>query len=76
MSWPFDEDEHMMQLKEFMTLGGHFEQLTFQRDELVHTFTTLAQFGAQAATGEFFIWRVKSLDTHILKQEEMTEVLL
>ena len=26
------------------------------RDELVLTFTTLAQFGAQAATGEFFIF--------------------
>lgn len=56
MSWPFEEDEHLMERGQFMRLGGHFEPLLFRRDELVQTFTTLAQFGAQAATGEYFIF--------------------
>jgi hypothetical protein len=56
ISWPFEEDEHMMERGQLMKLSRRFAQLTFQRDELVLTFTTLAQFGAQAATGEFFIF--------------------
>ena len=51
-----DEDDNNKEHGQFMPPRGRFEELTFQRTDLVLAFTTLAQFGAQAATGEFFIF--------------------
>ena len=52
--WPYDESEHLVSEEELDTMG-RYTQLEVERDSLVQQLTTLAQFGAQAATGKFFI---------------------
>lgn len=52
--WPFDQEEHVLREDQLHMLG-HFERLEVDRDWLVQTLTTLADFGRQAATGKFFL---------------------
>lgn len=55
--WPFDESEHLVSEDQLGTFG-RYEYVEIDRDELVRVLTLLAQFGEQAATGEFFIFHV------------------
>lgn len=52
--WPYDEPKHFLSESELHTLGRSMP-LEIDRDYLVQQLTTLAQFGAQAATGKFFL---------------------
>lgn len=52
--WPFDESEHLVREDQLHTLG-RYECLEVERDWVVQMLTTLAYYGEQAATGEFFI---------------------
>lgn len=52
--WPFEEPEHLIREDQLHILGN-YEHLEIDRDRLVRTLTTLAWFGEQTATGEFFI---------------------
>jgi hypothetical protein len=52
--WPYDESEHLVSEDELHTMGRYM-QLEVDRDSFVQQLTTLAQFGAQASTGKFFI---------------------
>ncbi|GCF07604.1 hypothetical protein [Dictyobacter arantiisoli] len=52
--WPYQESEHIMNEDQLETLG-QYTQLEIDRDRLIQQLTTLAQFGKQAATGDFFI---------------------
>lgn len=52
--WPFDEDEHLVS-EDQLHMFGNYEHLDIDRDWLVEMLTTLAWFGEQAKTGEFFI---------------------
>ncbi|HEV2655089.1 MAG TPA: hypothetical protein VGT82_09015 [Ktedonobacteraceae bacterium] len=52
--WPYEEPEHLIAENELDTIGSH-QYLLVDRDSLIQQLTTLAEFGAQAATGKFFI---------------------
>lgn len=52
--WPFDELEHLVSEDQLHTLGS-YEHLDIDRDWLLQMLTTLAWFGEQTTTGEFFI---------------------
>jgi hypothetical protein len=55
--WPYEESEHLIAENELGTMG-HYQYLSVDRDSLVQRLTKLAEFGAQAATGEFFIFHI------------------
>ena len=52
--WPYEESEHLVHEDELHTIGS-YDRLEVERDRFVQQLTTLAEFGAQAATGKFFI---------------------
>ncbi len=52
--WPYDESEHLISEAELHTMGS-YTLLQVDRDNLVHQFAQLANFGVQTATGSFFI---------------------
>ncbi len=54
LTWPFEEKEHILDPTQLDQLG-EYEYVEVERDWLVETFATLAQFGAQVATGEYFL---------------------
>ena len=51
--WPYNEPEHIMKEDQLYKLEKH-KRLEVNRDWLIHQLTMLAQFGEQAATGNFF----------------------
>lgn len=57
LTWPFDEKEHVLN-STLLDQLGEYEYVEVEQDWLMKTFTTLAQFGAQAATGEYFILHI------------------
>ena len=53
--WPYEESEHLFSEHDFFKKRGGYLQIDVGRDYLVRQLTTLSQFGAQAATGRYFI---------------------
>jgi hypothetical protein len=52
--WPFEEPEHMMNEYQLEDLGSYM-QMGIDRNKLVSELTTLAEFGAKTATGQYFV---------------------
>ena len=53
-SWPFDEDERILNAMQLHWLGA-YEYVEVEKAWLLDIFTKLAQYGEQAATGEYYI---------------------
>lgn len=52
--WPFGEQDHRVNEHQLHLLG-HYKYLKIDRNWIVQMLTTLAYYGKQASTGQFFI---------------------